>query len=144
MHGLLRECAVRAGQAGPDDLLDAARRLLKARLYLNGAVPSDGVAALAEAALADEHLGYLMKALGMYAWPAPTAGGTPSEHGEGYSGEIPRRDVEGVQGEVRIALYQLASVYAREGVGEGDVALVRLGEDHTYSPPPRYLSNNNA
>mgnify|MGYP001770641674 FL=1 len=77
MHGLLRECAVRARQAGPDDLLDAARRLLKARLYLNGAVPSDGVAALAEAALADERLGYLMKALGMYAWPAPTAGGTP-------------------------------------------------------------------
>lgn len=49
----------------PDDLLDAARRLLKARQYLNGAVPSDGVVALAEAALADERLGDLVKALGM-------------------------------------------------------------------------------
>ncbi|MEM0484929.1 MAG: hypothetical protein QW434_09575 [Pyrobaculum sp.] len=37
----------------PDDLLEAARRLIKARLFLNGVVPSDNAAALAESALAE-------------------------------------------------------------------------------------------
>ena len=49
----------------PDDLLDAARRVLKAYYYLRGIVPGDAVASLAESALADERLSDLVKAMGL-------------------------------------------------------------------------------
>lgn len=49
----------------PDDLIDAARRMLKAYLYLNGVVPGDNLASLAGAVLNDERFSDFVKALGM-------------------------------------------------------------------------------
>ncbi|ABP50713.1 MAG: hypothetical protein OWQ51_06575 [Pyrobaculum arsenaticum] len=49
----------------PDDLLDAARRVLRAYYYLRGIDPGYALVSLAESALADERLSDLVKAVGL-------------------------------------------------------------------------------